>query len=84
MCTVLLSPGGYPIAVNKYIISYISKTDNHHQTTNILYQIVQFYAVWFIITVVTLIFMDPCIVVWGFPPSLDNGRSPQGYINQRV
>jgi len=22
MCTVLLSPGGYPIAVNKYIISY--------------------------------------------------------------
>ena len=23
MCTVLLPPGGYPIAVNKYIISYI-------------------------------------------------------------
>jgi len=22
MCTVLLPPGGYPIAVNKYIISY--------------------------------------------------------------
>ena len=24
MCTVLLPPGGYPIAVNKYIISFIS------------------------------------------------------------
>ena len=24
MCTVLLPPGGYPIAVNKYIISYHS------------------------------------------------------------
>jgi len=24
MCTVLLPPGGYPFAVNKYIISYIS------------------------------------------------------------
>jgi hypothetical protein len=23
MCTVLLPPGGYPIAVNKYITSYI-------------------------------------------------------------
>jgi hypothetical protein len=23
MCTVLLPPGGYPVAVNKYIISYI-------------------------------------------------------------
>jgi len=23
MCTVLLQPGGYSIAVNKYIISYI-------------------------------------------------------------
>jgi hypothetical protein len=23
MCTVLLPPGGYPIAVNKYIISYL-------------------------------------------------------------
>jgi hypothetical protein len=23
MCTVLLPPGSYPIAVNKYIISYI-------------------------------------------------------------
>jgi hypothetical protein len=25
MCTVLLPPGGYPIAVNKYIVSYIKK-----------------------------------------------------------
>ena len=25
MCTVLLPPGGYPIAVNKCIISYIQK-----------------------------------------------------------
>jgi len=27
MCTVLLPPGGYPIAV-KYIISYIKDMDN--------------------------------------------------------
>jgi hypothetical protein len=37
MCTALLPPGGYPTAVNKYIISYhiisyhiISITDNKH------------------------------------------------------
>ena len=29
MCTVLLPPGGYPIAVNKYIIYHIMK--GHHQ-----------------------------------------------------
>ena len=27
MCTVLLPPGGYPIAVNRYIISYHPKAD---------------------------------------------------------
>jgi len=29
MCTVLQPPGGYPIAVNKYIISYHTKS--HHK-----------------------------------------------------
>jgi len=28
MCTVLLPPGGNPIAVNKYIISYETLTSN--------------------------------------------------------
>jgi len=28
MCTVLLPPGGYPIAVDKYIISYYSNSRN--------------------------------------------------------
>ena len=28
MCTVLLPPGGYPIAVNKYIISIRKKENN--------------------------------------------------------
>jgi len=23
-------------------------------------------------------------MIWQFPPSLDNGRSPHGYINQRL
>ena len=31
MCTVLLPPGGYPVAVNKYIMSYrISYITSHH------------------------------------------------------
>jgi len=29
MCTVLLPPGGYPIAVNKYIMSYCILRTQH-------------------------------------------------------
>jgi hypothetical protein len=35
MCTELLPPGGYPIAVNKYIISY--NISYHHIISYIIY-----------------------------------------------
>ena len=41
MCTVLLPPGGYQIAVNKYIISYINNLLNRRKsvTYHITYKI---------------------------------------------
>jgi len=43
MCTVLLPPGGYPIAVNKYIISFIIL---HPQTSkNYIISYHKFYVV---------------------------------------
>jgi hypothetical protein len=41
MCTVLLPPSGYPIAVNKYIISYIIlNTISYHVIYHITYHII--------------------------------------------
>jgi len=42
MCTVLLPPGGYPIAVNKYIIYHILKPTKQavmEESSNGLFQI---------------------------------------------
>jgi len=38
MCTVPLPPGGYPIAVNKYIISYIMDARDSSETWASVYQ----------------------------------------------
>jgi hypothetical protein len=39
MCTVLLPPGGSPIAVNKYIISYLTSYISYHISYIISYHI---------------------------------------------
>jgi hypothetical protein len=47
MCTVLLSPGGYPIAVNKYIISYIISYHiiYHIISCHIIYHIISYHII---------------------------------------
>ena len=43
MCTVLLPPGGYPTAVNKYIVSYIISC--HPISYRIIYHIIQYHII---------------------------------------
>ena len=48
MCTVLLPPGGYPIAVNKYIISYYI---SYHIISYIIsYHIISYHIISYIIS----------------------------------
>ena len=41
MCTVLLPPGGYPIAVNKYIIYLVGYFHGHNFTQRLFVLLIQ-------------------------------------------